>query len=549
MVATFKRLFHSEQGLQGAAGLLVITMVLSNALGFLRDLILANTIPLATLDSYYAAFRIPDFLFNLFILGAISSAFIPVFLKLKHEQGDEAAGRLANNLVTTALVILVILGTFLYIFMPTILPWFVPGFDAVRLDQTISLARILLFSPFFFAGSYVVGGMLNAHKKFFAYSLAPLVYNLSIIVGGLLSLRYGISAVAWMVVFGAFLHLFVQLPVLKELKFRYRFVLDWRDKGLKQVVKLMIPRSISLGMQQVMLVVFTSLGSALPKGAVSIFSLTNNFQTTPVAIFASSIATAVFPHLGATASEKNDAQYRELLTNSLRGMFYTIIPSTVLFWVFRAHFIRLYLALNHQTWTDTLRAIHTFEWFILALAAQGFNIIIIRAFYARHDTLRPMILSVVGGLISIVSAIILVNRMGDVPALSLAFLIGVSIEAVLLAVVFSVTYPRLVDWLRVATSVVVTGCFSVVAGLVTLGVLRVISDGAWHIVPAQGTDRVGALAQALAVAGLAGVVVFLGLSLIFKRSELLWVIPKKALAIIPMVDPESIAKDEGFTSS
>lgn len=549
MVAILKKLFTSQQGVRGAAGLLVVTMVLSNVLGFLRDLILANTIPLATLDSYYAAFRIPDFLFNLFILGAISSAFIPVFLRLQQEEGQEAAIRLANNLVNTALVILLIVGTLLAIFMPRILPYFVPGFDADRLEQTIYLARILLLSPLFFAGSYVVGGMLNAHKKFFAYSLAPLVYNLSIIGGGLLSLRYGVNAVAWMVVAGAGLHLLVQVPVLKSLKYRYRFVLSWNDPALRRVFRLMLPRSISLGMQQVMLVVFTALGSSLPKGAVSIFALTNNFQTTPVAIFASSIATAVFPHLGATASQKDDGEYRRVLTDSLKGVLYMMIFSTVMLWVFRAHLIRLYLALNHQTWTDTIRAIETFEWFILALVAQGIKLVLIRAFYSRQDTIRPMVLSIIGGVISAVSAWWLVEQVGDVMALSQAFLIGVVVEVVLLAVVFQLSYPRLIAWGEVLGSAVITSLYSVCAGVAAVGVLYLISEGAYNVIPAQGTDRVIPLVEALLGGGLAGITVFLGLTLATKRSEILWIIPKKALAMIPLVDSESIAKGEGLSQS
>lgn len=544
-----KQLFHSEQGLQGAAGLLVVTMVFSNVLGFLRDLILANTIPLATLDSYYAAFRIPDFLFNLFILGAISSAFIPVFLKLQHEEGDAAAWRLANNLVTSAIILLLGLGAILFVFMPNILPYFVPGFEAARLDQTVAIARILIISPLCFAASYVVGGMLNAHKKFFAYSLAPLVYNLAIIIGGFLSIWYGVQAVAYMVVVGALLHLLVQIPVLKGLQFRYQFVVDLKDKALRRVLRLMIPRSISLGMHQIMLIAFTSIGSTLPKGAVSIFALTNNFQTTPVAIFAASIATAVFPHLGAAAGAKDDEQYRRVLTNALRGMFYTIIPAMTMFWIFRAHLIRLYLALNHQTWTDTLRAIHTFEWFIWALAAQGFNIIIIRAFYSRQDTVRPMLISVMSGLTAIGSAYWFVAKLDDVPALSLAFLIGVTIEAILLAMVFSMVYPKFIDWWRVVSTIGVTSAFSIISGLITLGVLRIISEGALGIIPALGTDRVMPLTLALVAGVTSGLVTFMVLSILYHRNEIFWIVPKKALAIIPLVDPESIAKDEGLSSS
>lgn len=545
MVA-LKKLWHAEQNLHGAAGLLVVTLFLSNVLGFLRDVILANTIPLATLDSYYAAFRLPDFLFNLFILGAISSAFIPVFLRTRHESGEAAASQLANNLVHIALLVLLILGTLLELFMPRAMSALVPGFDAERLATTVRLARVLMLSPFFFAVSYVVGGILNAHKKFFAYALAPLAYNAAIITGGVLSLKFGIGAVAWAVVVGAALHLLIQLPALSRLGYRWAPVLNLGDAGFRRVVRLMVPRSVSLATNQIVLVAFTTLGSSLPKGAVSIFTLTNNFQTTPIAIFASSIATAVFPRLGSAASEGDDASFRRLLTASLSGMFFLIIPSMAFFWVFRAHLIRLYLALNHQTWGDTIRAITTFEWFILALLAEGFNLVIIRAFYARHDTLRPMVLSIIGGGTAIAAAAWITSFYPEVPALSLAFLIGVNLEALLLAGVFAAVHRGLIDGRTVAQTALVAGLLSLVAGAGAKLVLSVISDGLFRLIPALGTHRVLPLLVALLTAGAVGIGVFVVLASLLRRRELEWIWPRRHDELI-LEESDAIAGEEGLT--
>lgn len=546
MISRIKQLWYNEQSLQGAAWILVVTMVLSNALGFLRDAILANSVPLGTLDTYYAAFRLPDFLFNLFILGAISSAFIPVYLELQSKDGDAEGWRLAHNLVHIALLILSVVGIGLFIFMPHILPSFVPGFDTLKLAQTVPLARILLLSPIFFAVSYVLSGVLNAHKKFFAYALAPLVYNVSIIVGGFLTPWFGVVGVAWAVVIGAVLHVVIQVPVLAQLNYRYSFVLDFKDAAFRRVIKLMIPRSISLGMGQIVLLFFTRLGSLLPSGAVSIFALTNNIQTTPVAVFASSIATAVFPLLGEASTQKDPNRFRTLLTNSLKGMLFYIIPSMILLWVFRAHIIRLYLALNHQTWTDTIRAIDTFGWFIFSLPAQGIIMITIRAFYAKQNTKGPMYIALLSGIISIVLAWNLVAMYHDVPALAVAYTIGANLEAVILVILFAVCYRGLIDFWSLNESVVTALGLSIIAGLSARLTLSIVSEGTFTPLSGLGTVHILPLFIDLLVGSVVGVSAYIGLSAIFRRDELSWLWPRQATQAIPLPDSEDIASDEGL---
>ncbi|HEY1074134.1 MAG TPA: murein biosynthesis integral membrane protein MurJ [Patescibacteria group bacterium] len=558
MVSGLKRLWHSEQDLRGAASLLVITMLLSNILGFLRDLILANAIPLHILDTYYAAFRIPDFLFNLFILGAISSAFIPIFLDIKTKENDKAAWELSNNLITTSLIFLGILCVGLYIFMPNLLHFFVPGFsttDTLQAESgyiissyamTVKLARILLFSPIFFAISYVFGGMLNANKRFFSYALAPLVYNASIIVGGLLAPGFTVTIVAWMVVVGALLHALVQLPALRKLGYKYHFVLNLKDASLRRIIRLMIPRSLSLGMSQIILLAFTRIGSLLPAGAISIYNLTNNFQTTPTAIFAASIGTAVFPMLGAAVSEKDNEKYKSLLTHALKGMFFFMIPSMILLWILRAHIIRLYLALNHQTWEDTIRAINTFSWFILALASQGFNLIMIRAFYAHQDTKRPMYVSLFSGAVAVILAWILANRIGDVWALSMAFALAAILESLILFTLFQSTYRKQLNLRSLLDTITMTLLISLASGLVARVTLSIVSDGVFVGTPGLGTTRIIPLFINLLSAALTGGLTYLAISLLLKREELQWITPKRAVKNIPLPSSEDTAQNEGL---
>ncbi len=547
MLRRLKHLWSRGHEVEGAATLLMVTILLSNVLGLLRDVILANTSSLTTLDTYYAAFKIPDFLFNLFILGAISVAFIPVYLEVKTKEGEEAAWQLSHNLLHVALVVLVVVSGILWLFMPQLLPHFVPGFSAEKLSQTIPLARILLLSPFFFGVSYILGAILNANKKFFSYALAPLAYNLAIIVGGFFAPYWGMRGVAWAVVVGALLHALIQLPTLLSLGYRYRFVLNLNDKHLRRIIRLMIPQSLSLGMPQIMLLVFTGLASLLPAGAISIYTLTDHVQTTPTAIFAAAISTAIFPLLGQARSEGNKDKFQTLLTNSLKGMFFFMIPSMALLWVFRAHIIRLFLALNHQTWADTIRAIDTFSWFIVALAAQGFVVIIIRAFYAHQDTRRPMFGAVLACVSAILFARLLLPLIPDVPALSLALALSAMLQAVFLLVLYLCNYPGELALLPVAKTIGVAAIFSLISALLARLAIGIISEGAFINLQGLGTARVVPLFIALVGGSLVGALSYILLAYLSGREELIWVWPKRATGSLLMPQSEEIAKPEGLT--
>lgn len=551
MVSKIKQLWSGQQGLQSAAALLMVMVFFSNILGFFRDALLANVMPFASLDIYYAAFRIPDLLFNLLILGAISSAFIPVFTDVKTKHGDEAGWDLTSNLINTALIVLVVFGILLWVFMPNIMPLFVPGFDQARINLAVPLARVLLISPLFFALSYIISGLLNVYKRFFSYALAPLVYNVAIIIGAILSRHYGIYAVAWSVVAGALLHLLVQLPSLKSIKYTYKPILNWRDEALGRITRLMIPRSLSLGINQFVLVAFTRLGSLMPIGAISIYNLTNNFQTMPTAVFASSISTAVFPLLGLAKSENNDKNFGLLITDSIRGMLFFMIPSTFLMWVLRAHMIRLYLALNGRSWTDTIRAINTFEWLLVALAFQGFSMVIIRAYYARHDTKTPLLISVLSGLTAIITAVVLTKYWPDVPTLALSLAASAILEAIVFWVVFNVKWPGLLATKPIIKTTVGTLILAGISALLTKGALWIISDG-FSVSQLQttglGTEHVVYLLVALLGAGSVGVLSYLGLAYFFKRDELNWLIPKRAAAGVILPDTEDLAQPQGLAN-
>ncbi len=482
MVEKLKSVLHNEHGLRSATILLTITLFLSNVLGLVRNILLASQAKsLTQLDPYYAAFRLPDLIFNLLVLGAIASAFIPVYSELHKTKGQEEATKMANTLLGTLVIVVILAIIVLWFLMPILVPLLVAKFSLAQQLQTIQLGRIMLLSPFFFSLSYVAGAILNAHKRFFSYSIAPLIYNLSIITGALLLPQYGITAVAWAVVAGAFLHFLIQVPSLLEVGYKFRPHIDFNNPAVHKIVRLMIPRSFSLAMAQIVLLGFTAIAASLAPGALTIFSLTNDFQTTPAILFGASLATAVFPTLSDAAAEKDHAEYHHYLLRTLRVSLFVLIPLTVIVYLLRAQIIRLYIGLGHNTdWSETIRAINTLAWFSYSIVAQAIVFILARAFYALQDTKRPMYAAVIGTLVTLLLAYYLpglpyFSGRYDVAALAAAYTIGIWVQMILL--VTWLPQPWKGNWRALWASLWRILGFSILAGAATWATLRVVGEG------------------------------------------------------------------------
>lgn len=430
MFSSIKNLFFKKNTVRSASLILIATLACSNILGVLRDHFLAQKIPTDRLDVYYAAFRLPDLIFNVLILGAVAAAFVPVYSLYMREKGDEQANKLAQSVISIAAMAILIGLVILFFLLPYLINYTVPNFNPVKRQETVELARWLLLSPMFFTVSYFLGGILNSHKKFLAYSLAPLIYNISIILGVLyFGDSMGVKGVAIGVIIGAFLHLVVQLPAAINAGFRPSFRFDYKNEGVMKIIKLMVPRSIGLGANQVLLLVFTGFASAFP-GSVAIYSLADNIQTVPSVIFGTSFATAVFPTLaGLSLSDKQDnLKFKTFLTKTIRAALFFLIPSTAILFVLRAQIIRLILGYGFFSWSDTKLASATLGFFALSIMAQGLVPILSRSFYAISDTRTPMNASIISIIISIAFGFLFTREglspFGAVAGLALAFSIG-----------------------------------------------------------------------------------------------------------------------------
>jgi putative peptidoglycan lipid II flippase len=517
-----KRLFNSSiNSITAAATLVATCSLISRLLGVFRDRILAGLFGAGdTLDVYYAAFRIPDLIFNLLILGALSAGFIPIFTSLIKSPwqrvrslfGDEhkEAWELTNNVLNILGFGLMILCGLGIVLAPQFMKFVTPGFGQEKIVLTAALSRIMFLSPLFLGISSVFGGVLQSFRRFFVYSLSPIFYNIGIIAGALFLVPlWGIYGLAWGVVLGALAHLLVQVPALIQLGFRYKLSFNLGNVKAKKIWLMMVPRTMSLAISQVNLLVITAIASTLASGSLAVFNLANNLQSFPVGIFGISFAIAVFPALSAAAFDKE--KLVKDLSSTARQILFFIIPAMIILLALRAQIIRVVLGSGQFDWQDTILTINTLGFFLLSLFAQALIPLVVRVFYARHDAKTPFLIGLVAVLANVFLSIWLAGRLG-VAGLALAFSLSSILNLVLLWLWLKLEVGQL-DESRIFISAVKFSLAALAAGLAVQVVKLAIGANI------DMTRFWGVLTQGLA-AGLAGILVYFLVCWILRSEEL-----------------------------
>jgi len=419
----------------GAALVLGSASFVSRFIGVIRDRIFASQFGAGTeLDVYYAAFRIPDLVYNMIIVGALSAGFIPVFTAVWMKDKKEAAV-LTNNVINSLAVVLVGVLLILFLAMPWVMKLIVPGFDPDQMRQTVLLSRIMLASPLLLGLSGIASSVLQSLKCFFIYSLTPIFYNIGIIIGALFFVPlWGLAGLAYGVLLGAVLHLAIQMPTLYHAGFRYQPLIDLKSHELREIAKLMIPRTLTLATSQLNMVVTTILASTLAIGSLTIYNFANNLQFFPVGIIGVSFALAAFPTLSEYFAANDRNEFVAHLSNTIRQILFFIIPLSVVFLLLRAQIVRVVLGAGKFDWSATITTANALALFALSFFAQCLIPLLTRAFYAMHDTQKPLLIAFVSVLINIIAALSLKESMGIV-GLALAFSIAAVFQATTLAVV------------------------------------------------------------------------------------------------------------------
>ncbi len=428
---------HGNGNLIPAALILSVASLASRVVGLLRERVLTSAFGAGDIfDSFVAAFRLPDLFFNLIVIGALSAAFIPLFTaKLvngKGTKGKNDALDFSLSVLNIMVVIMALVSVVYVVLAARIMPLLTPGFSPAKIAMTITLSRIMAIQPILLAVSFVFSGVLNSFKRFLAYALAPIVYNLGIIIGVLVFYpRMGVAGLGWGVVLGALLHVVVQTPSVVRVGWHWKPIFRPRSNDFVALWRMILPRVFGLAASQINLVVVTILGSGLLAGSISVFYLANNVQYLPIGIFGLAFAQAAFPTLAEQYSRRQFTDYRQTLSRTFRYILFFVIPVSMIFYLLRAQIVRVLFGNGAFDWQDTIATYETLSYFIMSIFAQATVPLLTRAFYVQQDTKTPVVVSIISIIVNIVLAYILAPLYG-VSGLAMAFSVSAIVNLVLL---------------------------------------------------------------------------------------------------------------------
>lgn len=418
MVKRAFKIFHREiSGLHEAAYLLAFFAILSQLLGLIRDRLLAYSFGASgTLDIYYAAFRIPDFIFVTAASIVSISVLVPFLIeKLDISHGD--GKKFIDNIFSFFFIL--ILGTSLlaYFLIPYLAPFIFSGLnESGKISELITIARILLLSPIFLGLSNFFTSITQVYRRFLIYALSPLLYNIGIIIGILFFYPiFGLQGLVFGVILGAIFHFSVQIPFVwkQGLIPRFSFSIDFA--GIKKVVFISIPRTITLGINQIGLIFLISFASRMNEGSISIFNFSWNLQSVPLSIIGVSYSIAAFPTLSRLfSSGQRDNFYGQMVASSRHIIFWSI-PVAVLFIVLRAQIVRTILGAGKFSWEDTRLTAAALALFTVSIVAQSMALLLVRGYYAMGKTRKPLFVGLLSGLMIIFFSFFLLKTFNNFP--------------------------------------------------------------------------------------------------------------------------------------
>ncbi len=390
-----KLLNAQTQSISRASFILAGSYLVSALLGFLRDHLLAGKFGAGNeLDVYYAAFTIPDFIALILVFGAISAAIIPIF-SAYYSTSKESAWQYVSVLLNVFLVCLIVICLVLIIFTPFIISIIAPGFSNGKKETAILLMRIMFLSPILLGISNIMSGILQVFHRFLVTALAPIMYNLGIIIGILFFLpRFGLVGLVCGVILGALLHLLIQVPAFFYSGFHYQRIFNFSHPGVIKTLKLMAPRSLGLGAGQFNTIVITAIASTLTSGSIAVFTLANNLSSFFVNVVAVSISTAVFPAMALSFNNHNIKDFEKKFSGAFLQVIFLTVPASILIFLLRAQIVRVIYGSGKFGWMDTRLTAACLGIFAISLFAQGLIFILSKTFYAAHNTKIPAIISV-----------------------------------------------------------------------------------------------------------------------------------------------------------
>jgi putative peptidoglycan lipid II flippase len=425
-----KFLFSAQSSVLSAATIIMFMIIASRILGLVRQRILAHFFAPSELALFFAAFRLPDTIFEVLVFGTFSSAFIPVFTK-SLKGGRKKAWEIAGSVTNIGLILFALFAVVIIFLSNRLYGFIAPGFEPFEREKIVEIVKILIIGQGFFVVSYVLTGVLESLRRFLVPALAPLFYNLGIILGTvILGPKLGLMGPAIGVLIGSASHFLIQFPLATKLGFRFSFKIKITEE-VKKIGKLALPRVLELSFTQVSKSVELFLSSLISTASYTYFTFGNSLQLLPVGLFGTSIAKAALPTLSRQADRP--LEFQKTLLRALYQMVYAALPVATILAVLRIPIVRLVYGTDIFAWEATVQTSLVLSAFAFGVVFQVATGLLARGFYALHDTKTPVAISISALTINIVLAFVLIRGF-SLPAwgLAAAFSIGSAFQAITL---------------------------------------------------------------------------------------------------------------------
>lgn len=411
---------------------LTFTSAISYALGLVRDKTFAYQFGAGSeLDIYNAAFVVPDFIFAVFVSGALSAAFVPIFTSLDEKSRPKAFGYI-NQVLSWLMLILSLFSVLFALFLPYLVHYLVPGFTLEQHEGYILTTRVLLLAPFFFTLSNTFGNALLSTRDFLWYGLAPVMYNVGIVLGALVLVPLlGWPGLVIGTVFGSLLHMLMRAQAIWRYGFRFSIDLTF-SKELKETLWLMLPKMAQIGMWQVMLWWFIMLASKVGEGSVTIYNFAYNFQSVPVSLIGIAIALASYARLSHLSAHHDYATFRTIVkSESVKIISLTGLAAIILAIV--AHpLVDFFLGGGKFSDSAVKTTALMLSVYAISVPLESLMHLLSRAHYSLKNTLRPSLIHIGAIMFAMLLSYVLTPQL-KLFALPIAFSAGFALQCILLS--------------------------------------------------------------------------------------------------------------------
>lgn len=447
-----KWLEKQQTTILSAAAVITVANVFSSISGLIRERLLISNFfsTQASREAYEAfqvAFQIPDMMFQLIILGAVSAAFIPIYTHLKSknkQQAHQMSSIVMNVLLLAFIGLSIVIAIFAH---PLTVLRTGEGFTDAQIDITANLTRIMLIAQVFFAISNFLTGILQSYHRFIIPAIAPVLYNLGILLGVyFFSSSLGIYSAGLGVIIGAFLHMLIQLPLALRTGFRFRFSLNLSHPGIAPFFRLMPARVITLGISEIQNLSLGFFATTLGNLSFLVIRLALRLMTIPIRLFGVSIGQASLPFLSAESGDRNKERFSGLILQSINQIAFFSFPASVMLLILRVPLVRLVFGTKNFPWSVTLLTAKAVALIALSIGAQAMVQLLLRSFHALKDTKTPLLITAVTAVFYLVfSWIVVFSTDWGVLGIALVTSAAAMLELVLCLTLLSKKIPQLVS--------------------------------------------------------------------------------------------------------